>query len=532
VGLYRLLWPRRQMLERAARALCRRLVVRWMTKDAKPLREALRPWVQKQWDDLGLSLEQLIARYQQGCEVVLKQPPEGVFAELLATVQAALPQPGKQAGAQPQPLTMSVVVETMEKLEHLLGVPEEARKGRPGQSGNNPPSTLEQALLGVAGVLREEYDQKLAELVVRLIEDPQYRLAGAEEALRQLAEQTERALRNHEELARELHQRAVAAQQRIQEIIDKPDTAPQSGSWKTPFTRRGSSAPSNQTLELLELLRLYPKCRYQSLVLQRVNALYVSLRGQLSDQLREVDFCRARLGELQTFFEEPKEAARRADPTAGRCLLPEGCKSLDESVRKIDESVTAEHLHDLDRKMQLLIRKNFRALVQVCMTAGSVLRTLAPAMLQESKGFLEPRLAATDVAETFLEQQQTAPPAGGSDTERLRQDLLNAYRKAAPELRGKFTPAETFVLSVPAGSGGQEFRDLTRQVPGVPRMVDATAPPDEITFYREYNQLSLAELEQYGPAAQEAYRKLLAQEYLTPHSRVDITEWQPAGVPR
>jgi len=45
---------------------------------------------------------------------------------------------------------------------------------------------------------------------------------------------------------------------------------------------------------------------------------------------------------------------------------------------------------------------------------------------------------------------------------------------------------------------------VLRQVPGVPRMVEVAAPPEEIIFYREYNQLSLAELEQYGPAAQEA----------------------------
>ena len=112
------------------------------------------------------------------------------------------------------------------------------------------------------------------------------------------------------------------------------DTGAQGSTWKTPFTRRGKASASNQAIELFELLRLYPKYRYQSLVLQRVNTLYVSLRGQLSDQLREVDFCRARLGELVTTFEDPREAARRADgPTAGRCPLPEGCKSLDEAVR-------------------------------------------------------------------------------------------------------------------------------------------------------------------------------------------------------
>src|SRR5262249_51810943 len=151
----------------------------------------------------------------------------------------------------------------------------------------------------------------------------------------------------------------------------------------TPFNRRGGGA-SDQAIELLELLRLYPKYRYQSLILQRVNALYLSLRGQLSDQLREVDFCRARLGELLGVFEGAAPGGRKPPAlTAERCLLPRGCASLDEAVRKLADGVTGKHLHELDRKVQTMLSKQFRALVQVCMTAGNVLRTLAPAMLEE-----------------------------------------------------------------------------------------------------------------------------------------------------
>jgi hypothetical protein len=525
IGMYRLLWPRKQMLDRAARGLCRRLVQRWMSKDAKALRDPLRPWVQKQWDDHGLGLQQIISRLQEGCAEALKQTPETLFANLVSAVQATVPPPGKSSGPQPPPLRMSLVLETMEQFEQLVGVPEECRnKGRPGPTP--PLAKLELALAEMARTLRDEHDQRLAEVVVRLIEDPQYRLAGAEEALRQMSEYAEGSLRTHEDLARELQQRAVASYKRIQELIDKPEPGAQGGVWKTPATRRGAAAV---VAELLELLRLYPKYRFQSLVLQRVTGLYVSLRGQLSDQLREVDFCRARLGELRGMFEGSAEANRRAGaPSAGRCLLPPGCKSLDEAVAKIDEAVTAENLQELDRKTQLMLRKQFRALVQVCMTAGSVLRTLAPAMLEEARGFLGPRLTATDVAETYLEQHARTESPDTTATDVLRQDLLTAYNRSAPELRGTFSAAETFVLSVPPGSAGQEFRDLTRHALAVPRMTEAVAP-DEILFYREYQGLALGELEQAGPAAREAYRKLLGQEYMTPHSRVDITDWQPAG---
>ncbi len=527
-GSYRLVWPRRQMLEQSSRAVCRRLVQRWLSKDAKPLRDGLRGWVQAQWDHFGLSQETLIGRFQQGCQKELKQAPESAFAAIGAAIQAAAPPAGK-AGAPEMP-PLSAVCEAMERLEQLLGVPEECRKGTRPEPGSTsrPPGQVEQALTATATALREEYDQKLAELVVRLIEDPRSRLAGAEEALRQLTGHVEQALRNHEDLARELTQRAIDAYQRIQEVLESPEASSPAGGWKTPFTRRPASVPPAAAARLLELLRAYPKYRYQSLVLQHVSGLYLALRGQLSDQLREVDFLRARLGELLEMFRPPEAAAQRAGG-AVRHLLPAGCRTVEEAVAQIDEGVTPDRLLDLDQKVQVVLRKQFRALVQVCMTSTSVLKTLAPAMLQEARAFLEPALASADVAEQYLEQ--FAETAEGSATEALQRDLKEVHAKAAPELRGLASPNELFILSVPPGSGGKEFRELARQALGVPRLTDALSP-DEIIFYREYQLSSLAELEPLGPAAQEAYQKVLAQEYLTPHTRIDVAAWRPAVAAR
>ena len=50
--------------------------------------------------------------------------------------------------------------------------------------------------------------------------------------------------------------------------------------------------------DLAELLRQYPKWRYQSMILRRLSSLYTSLRGYLSDQVREMNFYRLRLTDL------------------------------------------------------------------------------------------------------------------------------------------------------------------------------------------------------------------------------------------
>ena len=48
------------------------------------------------------------------------------------------------------------------------------------------------------------------------------------------------------------------------------------------------------------------------------------------------------------------------------------------------------------------------------------------------------------------------------------------------------------------------------------------AAEDDILFYRELSNLPLSELEQLGPAAQDAYRQMRAAEDFTPHTRIDV----------
>ena len=52
--------------------------------------------------------------------------------------------------------------------------------------------------------------------------------------------------------------------------------------------------------------------------------------------------------------------------------------------------------------------------------------------------------------------------------------------------------------------------------------MNGAASHDDVIFYRETANLPLAELEQMGPAAQEAYRQMAATEHFTPHIRCDI----------
>src|SRR5262249_33072721 len=150
----------------------------------------------------GLRPETLIARLHELCEKAVKQPTDRMFNAITGPLGEALaPRPRQPEST----VNVGPAVAALADLDRLLGVPEECRASNQAPAR---PGSLEVALAEATAKLTDVYEQQLAEQVVRLIEDPRFRLAGAEEALRGLSAATERALQAQEALARELNERA------------------------------------------------------------------------------------------------------------------------------------------------------------------------------------------------------------------------------------------------------------------------------------------------------------------------------------
>jgi hypothetical protein len=257
--------------------------------------------------------------------------------------------------------------------------------------------------------------------------------------------------------------------------------------------------------------------------MQRITVLYVSLRGLLSDQLREVDFCRARLADLAAVFCDAGNGqySRLEAPAAGRYLSATGCKSVEEAIDRLQASVGNTELVELDTRIQALIRSHFKALVHICMSSANLLKAVAPAMHKETRAFLRSRLVETNVAEIYQGQFQNGPH--DADT-RLEDDLAEAFEMAGPDVVASAPLSELNLLAVPSGPGEQRLREVVANAVGGKAVLPVQSS-DEITIYREHTLTCLADLDQLGPLAQEAYDKTTAQGYGTPHSRFDITEW-------
>src|SRR4029077_2096753 len=104
-----------------------------------------------------------------------------------------------------------------------------------------------------------------------------------------------------------------------------------------------------------------------------------------------------------------------------------------------------------------------------------------------------------------------------------------AFEEALPELAGagRGGEREIGILAVPAGPEGESFRTLVEHaLPDTPLV--AAASTEEIVFYREQPNLQVMALPQLSAKAREVYQQLLAEQGM-PHSRIDISDWLPAG---
>ena len=532
-GTYRLTVPRRQVVRRLAALCVQKLVRRWVSKDTKALEDPVRGWVEEQWRGHELGAEHFIGRVQQACEKRLGKAPEAAFNAALQPLLAKLgegPTAGPKSSGRSKPdknkpiavLNPEDVAEVLARYQDMLGKPEGVEDTAPAAAPGDappPPAPLPQALHEAASAITGEWSQKLAELPVRLIEQPTFRLAGAEEAVRQVVASIEKVLSIHEPLAHELSDRATQAYAKLMLLLAHANDP---RSWP----RRGTATPQ----EVLDLLRNYPKFRHQALVLQQVLGVYVSLRGHLTDTLREINFCRVRLGELATAFADPPEADKPAHRRSkeeyaaevegpGKYLFPEGCQDLAQAVSRGETALGSEALLELDARIQKVMRSQFGSLVQVCLATKNVTRNVAAVMRETAEAFVEERLERTDVARLFLDQHP--------DEDTAVDELIALYEEAVPEpsrtmqARTVAAQAEVTVLRAPAGAGGEAVRDLAQSALADTSLVTVAAG-DDLVVYREWSNLALTDLENLGPVGQEAYRQLLNIDNFTPHSRLDI----------
>src|SRR5205823_8626567 len=182
-----------------------------------------------------LAPELMVNRLQEAGQRILGQAPESLFAS------EAMPYaPKGWFGREPDPAKLW---QTFTRLQQLVGMPDERAIQRTvGQ--------VEQKLDEAADAVAREFTPKVTRFATTLLEHPDYRLVGAEEAVKQVQAQIDGILLQYEPMAVSLGAQAIDAYFQVHTFLSAD---------------RGQKRPAGSVVA--DSIRTYPTWRYQSLIL-------------------------------------------------------------------------------------------------------------------------------------------------------------------------------------------------------------------------------------------------------------------------
>ncbi len=432
----------------------------------------------------------MLRRLEDGCTATLGQPPKAWFEALLARGAAAAAGDLRQGG--------EAIRDALADLEQALG----AAASEPGLHIDNP---VVAALAEACRAVAQQAEKQLPELPFAALDEPHFRLACREEAAQeQLGIVLGEAARWCRGFAAEQRKEAFTLWQKMP--AHTADTALDGMSAHD--AKAGAAA-------IRDLAREWLSARWSCLLALTIAGLFESLQVKLHRHYHvALRCCHPRIGKLLETF-APPSAAPDVDLGLGRYLLPFGCKTLEQAVARILDSMPAEEEQALHQRVADLLRSTFRQHLHVCTAPASLLRDLRDRIDREVEKVAEESLGRAHAAEVYLERQ--------ADDRSAAADLQGAFDEAQPQLgNGQRAAAREFnILAVPPGPEGERFRALVKHaLPDVP--MHSAATTDDIVFYREQSVSSLDDLPQLGPAARAQYQEILATAPFGPHSRTDI----------
>ncbi len=479
-GLQRFGWPRAEVVGRVARLVSPVLLGHWVAPDPGRLRAVVSKWTGDLWLRLALNPDRLTARLRGAADAAAGLPLDQ-WAKRIAEPFA----PKGWLSRSPAP---ALVARAADDLTAAIGPPRE--------NAAKQPTLLDDALDAAAAEVAAEVRAELARLIPQLHDTPEFRVAGTEEAVRQLLLAVDRSRGHIEPQVAKWEATAVAAYDRL-----KHYSFPQKGVRKATPT------------EVADALHAYPTDWLQVLTGRRAVAVYARLHEVLLHRLAELSECRRRLEELHA------QLLADAEPPAAESagMLPVGCATVEEAARRFTEVLNDDDLAELERRFQTGLELAFGGVFEASLNSAEGPEAVLRILREATCDYLDGRLGDVDLA--GMAKQKFGSSAG------VRQELQRLYADAHPKGigGGPWTKAEVTVFAAPPGAGGSPLVQQASTL--LPPSAVVTDTHDEVVVYREYPGVPLAALPQLGPAWQAAYQN--SRDFLdtTPHTRADITQW-------
>jgi eukaryotic-like serine/threonine-protein kinase len=480
-GLKRFDWPRAEVLGRNARTLNAVLVNQWVSPDPTHIRQTIPAWAQDQWTRSGLDMDTL-------SQSILTQAENtaGVnLAQMFALGTENLLPKGWLARS-PDAEKTAVV---LEQWIALIGRP------------NSPvgrAAIFQEALADQADAFFDKIKTEHTLLFPNLIEAPAFRLAGTEEAIRQVLSILDRSRIKSEQIAIE---REAEAQSSIELLSGHANN------------QRGTRKLSSN--EFSEAIQKFPQAQLQYLQAKAISRVYRKLKDVLVAFLSEVTGFRQRIE--AGLPELAAEADIPANPALPGEFLPTGCASPEEAAQVFLKSLTDDDLHDLDLRVQEGLERKFGGLYEACLNSTEGHSSIFKVLKEQTRAYLESRLGEVDFAGMLFTH------FGGKH--QAAAGLYKAYDEAMPKLvgNGPWSQKAIDVYVGPNGAGGDPIREIAAEI--LPEGTIDSQTFDEVVIYREFSEVPLVAVPQLGPLWSNAYQAFPDIHQATPHTRLDVTTW-------
>jgi len=490
-GMFRLSWPRPEMLAAATSRFAQRQIQRWTAKEATHLHEPIATWLAQQWTDRQFDLATMAEDLRHAVQETLREDPDKVFDAIVNPLHTNTPSGGTGTFDAVGACTV---------FDELLKI-----VGKPDTEDGSSPGLVHGALAARYERLMRDAEGHIGLMAATFIEVPQFRLPAAEEAVRQITSKLKLQVDALAPVRDDLEKEVRTAYARLFAVIGTLNS--------------GSGRKTRINAEILNLFAEYPRKRLKLHIADSCLSLYRKLLGNAPEYLREINFCRGSLAELHSALANTRAGAVTQSPVGGKLILPPGCTTLDEAADLFLAGLAPEALLTFEQGLQKEIVRKLKGVGSVCLhpnEKGPIFREI---LLRQSREFLDKHLDHADPAMIFFRyrtEDGSAEPL-----------LAEAFEGAAPELHSKSASHyEVNVLGIPAGPAGDELRELaSNALPGI----DLTPAllPDDICFYRENVHIPLTQLPQLGEHGKEAYQHMTTGDH-PPHARIDI-QWQQPG---
>jgi eukaryotic-like serine/threonine-protein kinase len=481
-GATELTWPRGAIIDRTARILSGVLVTHWVSPDISRARHKIPQWVSERMRDLGLSRELVLQSMQQSSAAIKGEPLLAHVAKLFA--------PQLPKGWLARLPDVNKLIPILNEVGRILGTPTSTKSS----------SLLEDTLRTNANDLALNASVELKNAIYHMIDDPEYRLASAVEALQQILNYLQACKAECEAEAERAERIARAQYEPLMAFIH-----PQSGI-KRPTTQ-----------ELSDALRQFPSAQLQAQISRRAERLYEHLKSDLSEMRKEVAELRRRLEDVQRKCVANLEQVN--PPIDHLQLMPAGCQSIEDAAQRYLSVLTDDDLQEVERQVQIGLEESHGGLYQAAMNSTLDAGTILDTAHSKVRGYLNTRLGEVDLTAMFA--------ARYGDTTTTGRVLADAYQRAAPSLLrgGPWTKRAITVVGLPVGPSSEPLHEAVDKVIPVEDTLSSVETPDAICFYREYPNVPLNVLPQLGPAWESAYQNSTESNVSYSHSRQDVTQW-------